>query len=86
MAFDIVHHCALNVNAVQIVHKDGKENTKNSIKNYQNFVLQFHDRKFIFGNPGICSQTLGFTEHSLNAVNKLKTSELDGTMQFQIVL
>jgi hypothetical protein len=26
------------------------------------------------------------TEHSLNAINKLKTFELDGTLQFQIVV
>jgi hypothetical protein len=39
---------ALNVNAVQIVHKGGKENKKKSIKNYQNFVFQFHDKGNLF--------------------------------------
>jgi hypothetical protein len=56
---------------------------KNSIKNDKNFVYHFHDK----GNAlpetlAVAHRPQDFTERSLNAVEKLKASHLDDTMQF----
>lgn len=56
---------------------------KNSIENYQNFVYQFHDKgNALLETLAVAHRPQGFTEHSLNAVEKLKASQLDDTSQF----
>lgn len=46
---------------------------KNSIKNYQNFVYQFHGKgNVLLETLAVAHRPQGFTEHSLNAVEKLK--------------
>ena len=56
---------------------------KNSIKNYQNFVYQFHDKgNALLETLAVAHRPQGFTEHSVNAVKKLKASQFDDTLQF----
>jgi hypothetical protein len=56
---------------------------KNSIKNYQNFVYPFHDKgNVLLETRAVAHRPQGFTEQSLNAVEKSKASQLDDTTQF----